>query len=61
MSFFVDLTQPPSIDTTNNGVGANVVPVSFTFTIGSNYESVVLRRMFVYGRLMLNGRVSVIF
>ena len=61
MNFFTAFSQPPSIDTTNNGVQAKTVPLSLTYTIGANYESVILRRVFVLGRLVLNGRLSVIF
>lgn len=44
----------------NNGMGLKTVP-SGTWYIGTNYESVVTRRMRVNGKLVVNGRLSIIF
>lgn len=46
----------------NDGMGARIIPNSGTsMYIGANYESVVTRRMYVNGKLVLNGKVSVLF
>jgi hypothetical protein len=60
MNLFSDLSQPPSIDTTNNGIGAKTVPAGLTYTIKANYESVVFIRAFILGRMIVAGRMTII-
>jgi hypothetical protein len=57
-----DLTTLENTILDNNAMGARIIPNSgASMTIGANYESIVTRRMFIYGRLILKGRVSIIF
>ena len=44
-----------------DAVGMTKIPDGTTAQIAENYESVITRRVFVLGRLLLVGRLSVLF
>lgn len=47
--------------TTNLGMGATKIPNGSTWSIDLNYESLITRRCFILGRLIVAGRLSVLF
>lgn len=54
-----DLTTLETAYNANNGMGMRIVPAG-TWYIATNYESVITRRGYITGRLVLNGKLSVL-
>lgn len=55
-----DFTTLETAYNANSGMGLRIVP-SGTWYVAANYESVITRRGYINGRLVLNGKLSVLF
>ena len=44
-----------------SAIGMTTVPVGTTAQIDSNYESIITRRGFINGRLIVAGRLTILF
>lgn len=54
-----DFTTLETAYNANSGMGLRIVPTG-TWYIGTNYESVITRRGYINGRLVLNGKLSIL-
>lgn len=56
-----DLTTLENNYNGNNGMGLRIVPNNGTvWYIGANYESVITRRGYIVGKLVVNGKLSIL-
>ena len=55
-----DFTTLETAFNANTAMGMRIIPTG-TWYIATNYESVITRRAYINGRLVLNGKLSIIF